>query len=209
MAERMGAKQRAILAFIRAYIGAHGYPPSVREIGEAVDLKSTSTVHGHLTRLEKKGYLIRDPKKSRVIQIAPQADEQAGMLPHHDVEHIPVIGRVTAGLPILATENTEDVLPLPADFMHGDAAENFILHVQGDSMHNAGILDGDYVIVHKQATAENGDIVVAMLEEEATVKRFFREKDTIRLQPENDAYAPILSREITILGKVTGLLRQF
>jgi SOS regulatory protein LexA len=201
---KISNRQQAILEFIKNEVREKGYPPSVREIGEAVGLASSSTVHGHLDRLEKKGLIRRDPTKPRAIEILDQ-DENEIPFPVA-VAKVPVVGKVTAGVPITATENIEDYFPLPAHFV-GDH-EVFILNVVGDSMIEAGIHDGDYVIVRQQSTANNGDIVVAMNEDdEATVKTFYKERDHIRLQPENSTMEPILLKNVTILGKVIGLFR--
>lgn len=195
-------RQQQILAYIKDMLHAKGYPPSVREIGTAVGLRSSSTVHSHLTKLEEMGFLRRDPTKPRAIEVLGDAAfRQENFVP------VPLVGRVTAGQPILAVENIEETFPLPTSLI-GNNEDVFMLTVQGDSMINAGILDGDYVLVRKQKTANNNDIVVALLDkEEATVKRFFKEKDRIRLQPENDAIAPIYSRNVGILGKVIGVFR--
>ena len=196
------ARQQQILVYIKDMLHAKGYPPSVREIGTAVGLRSSSTVHSHLTKLEEMGFLRRDPTKPRAIEVLGDAAfRQENFVP------VPLVGRVTAGQPILAVENIEETFPLPTSLI-GNNEGVFMLTVQGDSMINAGILDGDYVLVRKQKTANNNDIVVALLDkEEATVKRFFKEKDRIRLQPENDAIAPIYSRNVGILGKVIGVFR--
>ncbi|MBX6353476.1 MAG: transcriptional repressor LexA [Thermoflavifilum sp.] len=205
--ERLSRRQQAILDFIRESIRTRGYPPSVREIGDAVGLASSSTVHGHLARLEAKGYLRRDPTKPRAILLT---DGHPQRVPDENGEHTvmaPVVGKVTAGLPITAVEHVEGYFPLPAHLARN--GEVFILRVQGDSMVEAGILDGDYVIVRKQPTAVNGDIVVAMTEDdEATVKRFYREDGWIRLQPENSAMEPLRYKHVTILGKVVGVFRE-
>ncbi|KXG43484.1 transcriptional repressor LexA [Tepidibacillus infernus] len=196
-------RQKAIFDFIKQKVKEKGYPPSVREIGEAVGLASSSTVHGHLSRLEKKGLIRRDPTKPRAIEILVDDD-----LPKMDKEmvRVPLIGKVTAGEPITAIENVEDYFPLPASIVNGD--DVYMLVVQGESMIEAGIYDGDYVIVRQQPVANNGEIVVAMTDEgEATVKRFFKEKNHIRLQPENSTMKPILLPQVTILGKVIGLFR--
>ncbi|MCL6516549.1 transcriptional repressor LexA [Alicyclobacillus sp.] len=204
-------RQQAILEFIRKTVREKGYPPSVREIGEAVGLASSSTVHGHLERLQAKGYLRRDPTKPRAIELLDAQESDAAPAPVRSdvpagVVFAPVVGRVTAGAPITAVEDIEDYLPLPEGLVRGD--EVFVLRVRGDSMVDAGILDGDFVIVRRQSTADNGDIVVAMTEEdEATVKRFFRERDHIRLQPENASMAPLRYRQVTVLGKVIGVFR--
>lgn len=201
---KLSNRQKAILDYIKQEVRKRGYPPSVREIGEAVGLASSSTVHGHLERLEKKGYIRRDPTKPRAIEIIDGDDFAADF--NLSVSRIPLVGKVTAGEPILATENVEDYFPLPSHF--ADADNTFMLKVKGDSMIEAGILDGDYVIVRVQHTANNGDIVVAMNEDnEATVKTFYREKDHIRLQPENASMEPIILKNVTILGKVIGLFR--
>lgn len=197
-----GDMQERILAYIQEEIQARGYAPSVREIGEAVGLKSTSTVHGHLTRLEKKGLLHRDAMKPRAMGLAKSTvDESENM-----VCQLPVVGRVAAGQPILAEESIEDFMALPVDFI-GDG-EHFVLRVRGDSMIQAGIFHDDYIVVRKQQHANNGEIVVALVEDEATVKRFFKENGHFRLQPENDAMEPIIVPAVTILGKVTSLLRK-
>lgn len=205
MMSKVKQRQQAILDFIKKEVRTKGYPPSVREIGQAVGLASSSTVHGHLERLEKKGLIRRDPTKPRAIEILDE-DQEAYNEFATSVSRVPIIGKVTAGVPILATENVEDYFPLPSHFVADQTV--FMLHVIGDSMINAGIRDGDYVIVRQQNIANNGDIVVAMTEdEEATVKRFYKEIDHIRLQPENDALQPIRLTHVTILGKVIGLFR--
>ncbi|MFW5435647.1 transcriptional repressor LexA [Paenibacillus apiarius] len=205
---KISSRQQAILDFIRNEVRAKGYPPSVREIGEAVGLASSSTVHGHLDRLEKKGFIRRDPTKPRAIELLSHEQSERNEFTH-TVARIPVVGKVTAGAPITATENIEDYFPLPMH-MIGDDENVFMLSVIGDSMIEAGIHNGDYVIVRQQQTANNGDIVVAMTEDdEATVKTFYREKDHIRLQPENPTYEPIRLQHVTILGKVIGLFRDF
>jgi len=195
-------RQKAILVYIKKVIKTRGYPPAVREIGQAVGLSSSSTVHAHLLQLEEKGYIRRDPTKPRAIEVIDPNDQTI----KKDMVNVPIVGRVTAGQPILAVENIEDVFPLPLDFVRSDNV--FILSVRGDSMVEAGILDEDYVIVRQQSTARNGDIVVALLGEEATVKRFFKEKEYVRLQPENQSMEPILVRDVAILGKVIGVFRR-
>ena len=195
-------RQEQILDYIKAETETQGYPPSVREIGRAVGLKSTSTVHGHLAQLERKGYIRRDSSKPRAIEVLPAA----GILPRSASVTVPLVGRVTAGLPVLAVENIEDYFPLPKDF--GEQGTLFMLRVTGDSMIEAGILDGDYAIVRQQENAENGEIVVALLEDEATVKRFFKEKGKLRLQPENRFMDPIIVEDASILGKVIGAVRR-
>jgi repressor LexA len=202
---KMSNRQNFILEFIKNEVRDKGYPPSVREIGEAVGLASSSTVHGHLDRLEKKGLIRRDPTKPRAIEIL--GDDYEGIYQiSSSIRQIPLIGKVTAGVPITATENIEEYFPLPIN-MVGDQPV-FMLSVMGDSMVEAGIHDGDYVIVRQQPTAVNGDIVVAMTEEnEATVKTFYKERDHIRLQPENSSMQPIRLSNVSILGKVIGLIR--
>ncbi len=195
-----GDNQQRILEFIRSEIQTKGYPPSVREIANAVGLKSTSTVHGHLQRLEKKGLLHRDAMK-------PRAMEVTGDLSRAAATAVPVLGHVTAGLPILAEENLDEYIALPDDML-GDG-EHFVLKVHGDSMIEAGILDGDHIIVRSQHEASNGEIVVAMIDDSATVKRFYRENGHFRLQPENCEMEPIIADEVTVLGKVVSLYRVF
>ncbi|TLS37421.1 transcriptional repressor LexA [Pseudalkalibacillus caeni] len=201
---KLSKRQQDILDFIKVEVKKKGYPPSVREIGEAVGLASSSTVHGHLARLEKKGYIRRDPTKPRAIEVLGLEEEQ--QIPRSETVNIPVIGKVTAGQPITAIENIEEYIPLPDQFVQDD--KTFILIIEGDSMIEAGIFDKDMVIVKQQPTAQNGDIVVAMTEEgEATVKRFFKEKDYVRLQPENSSLEPIILQNVSILGKVIGVFR--
>jgi len=195
----LNQKQSEILEFIKQEVAKKNYPPSVREICKAVGLRSTSSVHANLTALEEKGYIRRDPTKPRAITLPPEQLPS----PLADLNLVPVVGEVTAGMPILARENIEDYFPLPSSFK----GKTFMLRVKGDSMSGAGIMDGDLVVVRCQNWADNGDIVVAMIGDEATIKRFYREKDSVRLQPENDNYAPIYSREVDIVGKVTGLFR--
>lgn len=195
-------KQREIYDFLKVYTENKGYPPSVREICEAVNLRSTSTVHGHLKRLEKKGLIKRDPTKPRALEIIEMSTSKKEML------NIPIIGKVTAGEPILATENIEDTFPLPIDYISHNE-ELFMLKVSGNSMINVGINDGDYAIIEKAQTAKNGDIVVALIENEATIKTFYKEKDHIRLQPENDSLSPIIVKNCIILGKLVGLFRAY
>lgn len=203
---KISSRQLAILEFIRTEVRSKGYPPSVREIGEAVGLASSSTVHGHLDRLEKKGLIRRDPTKPRAIELLGQEESENVHQFVHTVARVPVVGKVTAGIPITATENIEDYFPLPTHFVGDNKV--FMLSVSGDSMIEAGIMNGDYVIVRQQQTADNGDIVVAMTDEdEATVKTFYKERDHIRLQPENPEYEPLRLNRVTILGKVIGLFR--
>lgn len=198
---KIGDKQSEILEFIKREIRDKGYPPSVREICSAVGLKSTSTVHGHLERLEKKGFIRRDPTKPRAIEVM---DEH---MTRKEMVDIPVVGKVTAGQPILAVQNIEDVFPIPMDLIQTNS-QTFILKVQGESMIEAGILDGDYLIVEQTPTAENGEIVVALIDDSATVKTFYRENGYIRLQPQNSTMSPILVTDVKILGKVIGLFRR-
>ncbi|RBW69934.1 transcriptional repressor LexA [Bacillus taeanensis] len=201
---KLSKRQEDILDFIKSEVQKKGYPPSVREIGEAVGLASSSTVHGHLSRLEKKGLIRRDPTKPRAIEIL--SEESTSYIPKAEVVNIPVIGKVTAGQPISAIENIEEYFPLPQQFVSDDNV--FILVVEGESMIEAGIYEGDMVIVRQQPTANNGDIIVAMTEDdEATVKRFFKESDYIRLQPENSTMEPIIVQNCSILGKVIGVFR--
>ena len=201
MKKPRGDNQQKILEFIKSEVQTKGYPPSVREIGDAVGLKSTSTVHGHLTRLEKKGLLHRDSMKPRAMEVLGE-----DLFPRVSAVPVPLVGRVTAGLPILAEENIEENIALP-ESMVGEGTF-FVLLVKGQSMITAGILDGDYVVVRQQPDARNGDIVVAMIDDDATVKRFFKENGVFRLQPENPTMQPILVPEVTILGKVVSLFRR-
>ncbi len=201
MSNNLSDKQKRILDFIKDEIRSKGYPPSVREICDAVGLKSTSTVHGYLERLEKKGYIRRDPTKPRAIEIL----DDTSYISQKELVNVPVVGRVTAGQPILAVENIEDTFPLPVERLHN--SDVFMLSIKGESMLGVGIFDGDYVIVKQQSTAKNGDIIVALIEDEATVKTFYKEADHFRLQPENPAMDPILTKEVSILGKVIGVIR--
>lgn len=202
---RKGEKQFEILQYIYEQAKKKGYPPTVREIGEATALSSTSTVHGHLARLEKNGFILRDPSKPRAIEFTKNGLDKLGI--SKDEGKIPLLGVVTAGEPILAVEEATDYFPIPTD-LEIDKGNLFMLTIRGDSMMNVGILDGDQVIVRKQETANNGDIVIAMTDEdEATCKRFFKEKNHIRLQPENDSMDPIILSNVSILGKVTSLYR--
>ena len=201
-------RQRQILDFLTKYVDAHGYPPTVREIGEAVGLASPSTVHAHLANLERAGFLKRDPTKPRAIELFR---EPKAAPPAPDVHKLPLIGEVAAGGPLLAEDNIEGYLAVPEPLSKG--GEEFLLRVKGESMINAGILDGDIVVVRREQDARNGDIVVALVGDdettnEATVKRFFREDGRVRLQPENDALEPIYAEHVQILGKVIGVFRQ-
>ena len=202
---KVSKRQEAILEFIKNEVKSKGYPPSVREIGEAVGLASSSTVHGHLERLEGKGLIRRDPTKPRAIEVL---DLEDASIPKQGVVHVPLIGKVTAGMPISAIEDIQEYFPLP-DTYGASEDQLFMLEIMGESMIEAGIFDGDYVVVKQQATANNGEIVVAMTDEdEATVKRFYKEKNHFRLQPENSSMEPIIVNNVTILGKVVGLYRQ-
>ena len=197
-------KREEILEYIKSQILQRGFPPAVREICDAVNLKSTSSVHSHLETLEKNGYIRRDPTKPRAIEIL----DDSFNLTRREMVQIPIVGHVAAGEPVLAQENIEDYYPVPTEYISSNK-ELFMLKVQGESMINAGILDGDYVIVEKQATAENGDMVVALIDDGATVKTFYREEGVIRLQPENDAMEPFILEDVTILGKVAAVMRFF
>lgn len=209
---KLSDRQQHILDFLKEFTLRNGYPPSVREVGEAVGLSSSSTVHSHLNALENKGYIRRDPSSARALTVidvegdtqTPSTFEGNPQLPRNVVE-LPVVGRVAAGAPILADQNIEESFMLPTQIV-GDSS-SFLLTVKGESMIEAGILDGDYVVVKEQPTANNGEIVVALIEDEATVKTFYKESDRIRLQPENNTMEPIYVRDVTILGKVIALLR--
>ena len=195
-------KQTQIYNFLIEFTKSKGYPPSVREICEAVSLKSTSTVHGHLKRLEKKGLIYRDPTKPRALEIVELSNEEKELI------DIPIVGKVTAGMPILATENIVDMFQMPINYVKHNN-DLFILKVTGDSMIEAGILDGDLAIIEQKNVATNGDIVVALIENEATIKRFFKENGFIRLQPENKNYEPIIVEDCSILGKLVGIYRAY
>lgn len=198
-------RQQQILDFIRSEIHRKGFPPSVREIGEAVNLSSSSTVHSHLAALEKKGFIRRDPSKPRALEVLDYRDSERGV-DYEQIRAVPIVGQVAAGAPLLAAENLEGTMTLPAEVADESA---FILKVRGESMIEAGIFDGDFVVVRQQNTANNGDIVVALIgDEEATVKTFYREPDRIRLQPENATMEPIYSRDVTVMGKVVALFRR-
>lgn len=196
-------KQQEILDFIKSEILNKGYPPAVRDICEAVKLKSTSSVHSHLETLEKNGYIRRDPTKPRAIEII---DDNFNLV-RREVVNVPLVGTVAAGQPLLATENIEAYFPIPAEYMPN--ADTFMLKVKGESMVNAGIFDGDQILVQRQSTAQNGDMVVALIDDSATVKTFYKENGHFRLQPENDSMDPIIVPEVTILGKVFGVIRIF
>jgi repressor LexA len=194
-------RQQEIFDFIKRYAGEHGYPPTVRDIGKAIGLTSSSTVHAHLANLEKVGLLRRDPSKPRAIEVLVDKAKEV-VTPNG----LPLVGQVAAGQPVLAEENIEDYVPVPQ--IAGGEKGEFVLRVRGDSMRDAGILAGDHVVVRRQTTADNGDIVVALVGEEATVKRFFEESDHVRLQPENESMEPIRTRDAKVLGKVVGVCRQ-
>lgn len=200
---KISAKQREILEYIKSQIINRGYPPAVREICEAVKLKSTSSVHSHLETLEKNGYIRRDPSKPRAIEIM----DDGFNLTRRELVNVPIIGTITAGQPILAVENVEGYFPIPSEYMPNE--ETFMLKVKGQSMINAGIFDGDKIIVQKQSFASNGEIVVALIDDSVTVKTFYKENNYFRLQPENDTMDPIIVPELNILGKVIGLFRLF
>ena len=200
---KISKKQLEILEYIKSQILERGFPPAVREICEAVNLKSTSSVHSHLETLEKNGYIRRDPTKPRAIEIL----DDSFNLTRREMVNVPIVGQVAAGEPILAQENIENYFPIPTEFMPNN--QTFLLKVKGESMINAGILDGDMVLVEQTAAASNGDMVVALIEDGATVKTFYKEEGIFRLQPENDSMDPIIVSEVTILGKVIGVFRFF
>ncbi|MEW5952747.1 MAG: transcriptional repressor LexA [Bacillota bacterium] len=206
MKPKLSPREEDIINAIKNHIRINGYPPSVREIGQAVKLSSSSTVHSYLRRLEKKGLIRRDPTKPRALEIlhTDKDTDLAPELPEFNI--VPILGRVAAGEPVLAVENYDETFPLPLNFT--GPGEFFLLTVKGDSMIEAGILENDLVLVRRQSTAQNSDIVVALLEDEATVKRFYLESEHVRLQPENSLLKPIYTREVTILGKVVGLIRK-
>lgn len=209
--ENLSRKQREVFEFIKNYIENNGYPPAVRDICSGVNLSSPSTVHGHISNLVKLGYLKKDSLKNRALAISEEYKEDSSEPvlktegSSSDYLEVPVIGQVAAGQPVLAVENIERTFPLPMEFAKN--RDVFMLRVKGDSMINIGILDGDYVIVRREETASNGDIVVALVDDSATVKRFYKEDGYFRLQPENDYMEPILVTELKILGKVAGLFR--
>lgn len=210
--EELNKREKAILKYIEKHIANKGYPPSVREIGKAVGLSSTATVHGYIAKLTEKGYIKKEDQKGRTLKLlkggladnAPKTDRP--VYSGKELVDVPVIGRITAGEPILAVENVTDTFPIPIDFVGN--SESFMLTVRGESMIEAGILNGDYILVKRQNTANNGEIVVALIGEEATVKTFYKEKDHIRLQPENHTMDPIIVPDCKILGKVAGVFRK-
>ena len=208
----LNKREKEILKFIERQIMTDGYPPSVREIGEAVGLKSTATVHGYLARLEEKGYIKKKDKKGRTLRLIKGSSGEEKktsskeFYTQRELVDVPVIGKITAGMPILAVENVTDTFPIPIDFVGN--SDCFMLTVRGESMIEAGILDGDYILVKRQSNANNGEIVVALIEDEATVKTFYKEKDHIRLQPENCTMDPIIVPDCEILGRVAGVFRK-
>lgn len=204
MRDELSKRQRSVYEFIKLSIRSNGYPPSVREIGEAVGLSSTSTVHSHLETLEEKGYIRRKESKNRCIEVC----ENNFYDPKREMVYMPIIGKVAAGEPIFAEENVEDTFPMPLEYFSSNE-DYFILRVSGDSMIEAGIHNRDMIIVRKQETARNGDIVVALIDDSATVKTFYKEKNHYRLQPENPHYDPIIVKEVSILGVVAGLFRTY
>ena len=208
----LNKREKAILKFIEGQVNKNGYPPSVREIGKAVGLSSTATVHAYLAKLQEKGYIKKENQKGRTLKLLKGSNnkeigkESKNFYSGKEMVDVPVIGKITAGAPILAVENVTDTFPIPIDFVGN--SESFMLTVRGESMIEAGILDGDYILVKKQNTANNGEIVVALIEDEATVKTFYKEKDHIRLQPENSTMDPIIVPDCKILGKVAGVFRK-
>ena len=208
----LNKREKAILKFIQKQVETKGYPPSVREIGKAVDLSSTATVHSYLAKLTEKGYIKKENQKGRTLRLLKGVDnkeitkENKNYYTGREMVEVPEIGKITAGEPILAVENVTDTFPIPIDFVGN--SESFMLTVRGESMIEAGILNGDYILVKKQNTANNGEIVVALIGEEATVKTFYKEKDHIRLQPENSTMDPIIVPNCEILGKVAGVFRK-
>ena len=208
----LGQREKAILKFIEKQVESKGYPPSVREIGKAVGLNSTATVHGYLEKLMKKGYIKKEDQKGRTLRVikgtngTKKKKEEKAFYSGKEMVEVPVIGKITAGEPILAVENITDTFPIPIDFVGN--SESFMLTVRGESMIEAGILSGDYILVKKQNVANNGEIVVALIGDEATVKTFYKEKDYVRLQPENSTMDPIIVPDCQILGKVAGVFRK-
>ena len=208
----LNKREKAILKYIEKQIKANSYPPSVREIGKAVGLSSTATVHGYLAKLEEKGYIKKESQKGRTLRLLKgilkeeKKEEPKQVYTSREMVDVPVIGKITAGAPILAVENVTDTFPIPIDFVGN--SESFMLTVSGERMIEAGILDGDYILVKKQNTANNGEIVVALIEDEATVKTFYKENGHIRLQPENSTMEPIIVPNCEILGKVAGVFRK-
>ncbi|MDQ2087011.1 transcriptional repressor LexA [Herbivorax sp. ANBcel31] len=212
MENKLTKKQNDILDFLNKEIETKGYPPSVREICRAVGFKSTSTVHSYLEKLKREGYIVKDPSKPRALKVIKNSKEEKlkesdEIYSRKELVDVPIVGKVTAGQPILAVENIEDTFPLPVDFVQNSSS--FMLKVRGDSMIEAGIFDNDYILIKQQSIATNGDIVVALIEDEATVKTFYREKEHVRLQPENKYLDPIIVKDnLSILGKVIGVFRK-
>ena len=209
--DSLSPRQREIYTYIVNEIDTKGYPPSVREIGKAVGLKSPASVHNHLKTLEELEYIRRDPSKPRAIEILDKEEKSDNMRDSFEKEmiHVPIVGRVTAGIPILAEENIEDYFPVPTSFIKVRGKKLFMLEIDGESMINAGINDGDYVIAQQQNTANNGEIVIALIDNRATVKRFYKRSDYVELQPENPNYDSILVKNVKLMGKVVGLFRNF
>jgi len=208
----LNKREKSILKFIEKQVKSNGYPPSVREIGKAVGLSSTATVHTYLTSLAKKGYIKKESQKGRTLKllkgglVEEEKKEEKSVYTNKEMVEVPIVGKVAAGLPLLAVENVVDTFPIPLEFVGN--SETFMLVVRGESMIEAGILDGDYILVKKQETASNGEMVVALIEDEATVKTFYREENYIRLQPENSTMDPIIVPDCKILGKVAGVFRK-
>ena len=205
----ISAKQQKVLDYIRSFMKEHGYPPAVRDIFQGLNLKSTSTAHGYLARLEKQGYIRRDPSKTRAIELIENDAAELEAPAEIQAVNVPLLGQVAAGMPILAEENFEEYLAMPKEIVPYDTKETFALEIKGESMVKAGILNGDKIIVRQTNVAENGDIIVALIDNEATCKRFYKEKHRIRLQPENDLMEPMYFDEVQILGKVIGLVRNY
>ena len=205
----ISAKQQKVLDYIRSFMKEHGYPPAVRDICQGLNLKSTSTAHGYLARLEKQGYIRRDPSKTRAIELIENDAAELEAPAEIQAVNVPLLGQVAAGMPILAEENFEEYLAMPKEIVPYDTKETFALEIKGESMVKAGILNGDKIIVRQTNVAENGDIIVALIDNEATCKRFYKEKHRIRLQPENYLMEPMYFDEVQILGKVIGLVRNY
>ena len=205
----ISAKQQKVLDYIRSFMKEHGYPPAVRDICQGLNLKSTSTAHGYLARLEKQGYIRRDPSKTRAIELIENDAAEPEAPAEIQAVNVPLLGQVAAGMPILAEENFEEYLAMPKEIVPYDTKETFALEIKGESMVKAGILNGDKIIVRQTNVAENGDIIVALIDNEATCKRFYKEKHRICLQPENDLMEPMYFDEVQILGKVIGLVRNY
>ena len=205
----ISAKQQKVLDYIRSFMKEHGYPPAVRDICQGLNLKSTSTAHGYLARLEKQGYIRRDPSKTRAIELIENDAAEPEAPAEIQAVNVPLLGQVAAGMPILAEENFEEYLAMPKEIVPYDTKETFALEIKGESMVKAGILNGDKIIVRQTNVAENGDIIVALIDNEATCKRFYKEEHRSRLHPENDLMEPMYFDEVQILGKVIGLVRNY